>query len=448
MITDKITCKPTTENRNSICPYDFHDLVKTDTIRAKSGNSIMSVPVYYCPVCDRKYASIKNISDLAVVRIQENRLINLNLPNGRIRSRLEDPTPKPEPVKMEVKKTAKVLKGEKISSESARGFAIFRSLSEESVCFDSHCQGMLKRVSVYVIDSKNKPVYVKAKRCMECGKYYVPIKEYCANPHMMECINDADIIRCGKEMLRARSEDFLSIAERMYTTHDSRVFFYCHVILANDEYLLQLDEKRKEEFKKIEKRAEALRINHSDNKIKVKDFLIKRNVFMCIHGDHVLEDVNAEVSIVTNKGDLETVHVSAGYCRNCNVYFVLEDPLKKLLSKGRPMCFLYDWDRKEKEMHHGYIFMSAESLLYQYGYNVNAADNIPTAKRQRILETMINNGVMTKNEILSYLKLFITQRKNNKSMQKAIGKWQEDIEFLLQYEADDFDSVQIRSLYK
>ena len=220
------------------------------------------------------------------------------------------------------------------------------------------------------------------------------------------------------------------------------------VILANDKYLLQMDEKNKEEFKKIQKRSEVLRIEHRDNEIRVKDFLIKRNVFKCIHSDHILEDINATVSVVTNKGDLEPVHVSAGYCRNCNVYFVLEEPLKKLLSKGRPMCFLYDWDKKEKELYPGYVFMSAESLLHQYGYNVNAIDNIPTAKRQRILDTMIDNGVMTKNEILSYLNLFITQRQNNKFMQEAIGKWQEDIEHLLQYKASGNDSVQIRSFYR
>ena len=448
MMAKKITRKPTTENRNSICPFDYHELVKSDTIRAKLGNFIMYVPVYCCSACDRKYTSIKNINDLALVRIQENRLINLNLPYGRIRNKLEDPDHKPEPVKTAPMKTARVLKGEQLSSENASGFVTFRNINEESECLDPYCKGTLKRAAAYVYDSRNKPVYVKAKKCLSCGKYCVPIKEYCKNPQMMKCINDDDIIRCGKEMLKARGEDFLSIAERMYESRSKMLSFCCNVILANDEYLLQMDEKNKEEFKKIQKRSEVLRIEHRDNEIRVKDFLIKRNVFKCIHSDHILEDINATVSVVTNKGDLEPVHVSAGYCRNCNVYFVLEEPLKKLLSKGRPMCFLYDWDKKEKELHPGYVFMSAESLLHQYGYNVNAIDNIPTAKRQRILDTMIDNGVMTKNEILSYLNLFITQRQNNKFMHEAIGKWQEDIEHLLQYKASGNDSVQIRSFYR
>ena len=321
-------------------------------------------------------------------------------------------------------------------------------LHSEILGQDPECQGKLKRVRAYVLDYKQKPVYVKAKRCQDCGKYIVPVKEYCAKLQMMKCINDDDIIKYGKEMILARGEDYLSIADRMYKSHAEKVLFYGHVILAHDEYLLQIDEKNKEEFKKIKKRADVLRADHEDNEIKFKDFLIKRNVFGCVHKDHVLEDVNATVNVVTNKGDLESVNVLSGYCRNCNVYFVLEDPLKKLLSKGRPMCFLYDWDRKEKEIHPGYIFMSAESILYQYGYNVNANDNIPTVSRQRILEMMVDNGVMTKNEILSYLNLFITQRKNNKSMQKAIGKWKEDIDHLIQYKADESSSIQIQSLYK
>ena len=62
MMANIKACKPTTENRNSICPYDYHELKKTDSIRAKFGNSIMSVPIYSCPVCNRKYTSIKEFT--------------------------------------------------------------------------------------------------------------------------------------------------------------------------------------------------------------------------------------------------------------------------------------------------------------------------------------------------------------------------------------------------
>lgn len=448
VMASKKACKPTTENRNSICPYDLNELSRTEIIRARIGNTLVSVPVLSCATCDRKYTSIKSVKDLAVVRVHEDRLINLNLPNGRIRKKLEDLEFKSKPAKIETKTIAATTYGTHISKENAKGYVTFRSIGEESLCLDPKCRGMLKRVAVYALNGKNKPVNIKAKKCQDCGKYCVPIKEFSANTHMMECINEDEIIKRGREMLFARGgEDYLSMAGRLYESHASQVFFYCHVILANEKYLLQIAEKNKEEFKKIEKRANGFRSDHKENEIKAKDFLIKRNVFKCVHDNHVLEDVNAIVSVITNEGNIEPVYVLSGYCRSCNVYFVLEDSLKELLSKGRPMCFLYDWDRKEKELRPGYIFMSAESLLYQYGYNVNAIDNIPAAKRQRILEMMIDGGVITKNEILSYLNLFITQRKNNKSMQKAIGKWKEDIDHILQYKADEGSNVQIQSLH-
>ena len=268
---------------------------------------------------------------------------------------------------------------------------------------------------------------------------------------MMTCINDDEIIQLGKKLLYERKdldENDRTKLESWYDSHDKQVFFYCNVILAHDKYLSQIEEKNKAEFQKIEQQAEKEKPNHKDNEIKVRDFLIKRSVFRCVHDEHELEDINAVISVVTNSGNLEQVSILAGYCRSCNVYFVLEDQLRRLLSKGTPMCLLYDWDKTEKALHPGSMFLAPESLLYQYGYNVNAIDNIPAAKRQRILATMIDNDVMTKNEILSYLDLFITQRKDNRSMNRAVEKWKEDIAFLLQYKAVGNDSVRIRSLYR
>lgn len=441
-------CKPATDNGNMICPYDYCAIVKKDIIRAKYGNSIMSVPTYYCPLCNREYTSIRNISDLAVIKLQGDRFINLNLPQGKIRTKLKDP----EQEQGAAKKTkTNKTKREYISKDSASGYVLFSDICTDSICLDSTCRGELKDVTVYYLNAKKGPTKIKGKRCSSCGKYCFSIKEYVKDPQMMTCINDGEIIQLGKKLLYERKdldENDRTKLESWYDSHDKQVFFYCNVILAHDKYLSQIEEKNKAEFQKIEQQAEKEKPNHKDNEIKVRDFLIKRSVFRCVHDEHELEDINAVISVVTNSGNLEQVSILAGYCRSCNVYFVLEDQLRRLLSKGTPMCLLYDWDKTEKALHPGSMFLAPESLLYQYGYNVNSIDNIPAAKRQRILATMIDNDVMTKNEILSYLDLFITQRKDNRSMNRAVEKWKEDIAFLLQYKAVGNDSVRIRSLYR
>ena len=91
----------------------------------------MSVPIYSCPVCNRKYTSIKRVYDLAVVRIQENRLINLNLQHGIIRKKLEDPEYKSESVRIE-KNVTKAIEGEQLSSDKASGYVTFRNIGSGS----------------------------------------------------------------------------------------------------------------------------------------------------------------------------------------------------------------------------------------------------------------------------------------------------------------------------
>ena len=52
-----------------------------------------------------------------------------------------------------------------------------------------------------------------------------------------------------------------------------------------------------------------------------------------------------------------------------------------------------------------------------YGYNVNKAQALSTAKRHKILDILIQNNVMRPYEIISHLEMLIRTRKNIKSME-------------------------------
>ena len=67
--------------------------------------------------------------------------------------------------------------------------------------------------------------------------------------------------------------------------------------------------------------------------------------------------------------------------------------------------------------------LAQESILMQFGYNVSQQEGLSATSRQKILAVLIDNKIMTKNEIISYLDFFISQRSKQSRMEIAISKY-------------------------
>ena len=57
-----------------------------------------------------------------------------------------------------------------------------------------------------------------------------------------------------------------------------------------------------------------------DNKIRVKDFVVRRTVFKCMHEGHALKNIDGIIEIINDKGDVIQAKVPAGYCPSCDVF--------------------------------------------------------------------------------------------------------------------------------
>lgn len=53
------------------------------------------------------------------------------------------------------------------------------------------------------------------------------------------------------------------------------------------------------------------------HKIGVKDFIVRGNVFRCMHKSHQIQNVDAEVKVSLNNGEDKLFQISAGYCQQC-----------------------------------------------------------------------------------------------------------------------------------
>lgn len=176
--------------------------------------------------------------------------------------------------------------------------------------------------------------------------------------------------------------------------------------------------------------SKTLNLNPENNLNDNIECLIRINTFRCNIRKHNIEEVIAIVNVFkknTNKS--EQVEINAFYCKNCKLYFIYESEYEKLLKHGIPTCPIHE-ELKCFNKSSDFESYNTESLLRQFGYNVNAQENLSVLERRRIIETILEHGFMTKNEILSHLSFLSNSRKNLPSMLNAVSKWNDDINYV------------------
>ena len=492
MKSPKMTVKivePTMENRNQICPFDFCHLYKMKTVRVYDNRTTKTVKTYICPACYKKYIHEKRFPDMQIVGIGGQDYFNLNLPKEQLRVRLSMPrdnkaskliskkvasaTTKAAPraaIKSSVlPATKKALANandtagsttatdpssvtrplaNNLTNEIPEGYVVFTKLNKVTRCVHPDCYSALEIFKIKFENKKKKAITCYVKKCPNCNQYYLPISAYNANRGIIKCLNEKAVLEYEKK-LREQQEKTLEASKQV----ESKALVIKPIV---EPVNARKDEKNRpvakaqkrvvNEFEKI--RKEASKVNGHDNysEIHLKDFVIKRNSFRCVHSEHALKDISASITIINQKGNFETMKVPAGYCKDCNVYFIFDDVYKRILSRGTPICRMYDWKAIESGSTAGNMMLAQESLLRQYGYNVNANEGLSSDRRKRILQILVDNHIMTKSEIVSYLKFFISQRKNNSSMKLAVEKWNSDKAFIENYKIGSLQNYYVGSL--
>ena len=74
--------------------------------------------------------------------------------------------------------------------------------------------------------------------------------------------------------------------------------------------------------------------------------------------------------------------------------------------------------------------------------------DLSSARRKKILAVLVDNDVLTKSEIISYLDFFINQRKHQSRFEKAIEKWESDKEFIEDYKNGSYKQYGVKGIYR
>lgn len=198
---------------------------------------------------------------------------------------------------------------------------------------------------------------------------------------------------------------------------------------------------RSAENKKVNENAQAVQ------KIGLKDFVVRGSVFKCMHKKHRIDNVDAIINI-DDDGKKRQIKISAGYCSQCRIYFILDSTYQNLKRQGMLLCRVTDEKRYMKSESTSEMKLAQESLLMQYGYNVSKAEQLTSVARQKILAVIIDNKIMAKSEIISYLNFFVSQRNAIPNMEIAISKWESDREFVENYRIGEYSQFGVSAIYR
>lgn len=189
--------------------------------------------------------------------------------------------------------------------------------------------------------------------------------------------------------------------------------------------------------------------DNTPSEIQFVDFVVRVNLFNCNYGHHI-EPLNAHVRILHSDGSISTENISAGYCQECNCYFILEPDFLLLQRKGVLLCHLMTEEeyRTKGEAIMSGTDMKAQSVLRRCGYTVNAKDNLSEEQRRGILVQAVESGLYSVNEITGFLDWLIDYhgRSRTRNMSAAISKWSSDRNYISNYQISSRRNVGIGSI--
>lgn len=294
-----------------------------------------------------------------------------------------------------------------IRKNSLRRVYVFKDKAEEQ-CRNEECNHNLKEIQINLMNRNKELKARKIKFCENCGMLYIPLRIYKRYHKLFICENTDEINKLNSSK---------SKKDTMELTLENNI-----------------DIGR-------------------ENKIEIKDFVVwDRNIYRCTNKRHKLFDIEAVIEVIDDEGKTKWKDISAGYCKDCNVFFITEYMYDKLKRWGTPICKLYEKEIDDREIcdrrndNYGEMILRTESILMRYGYNVSKKNGLSKYRRRAILALLIDNEILRKNYIINFLNGRINFNGLKCNNELAVSKWEDDIDFVNEYKKGSYKKYGVRSI--
>lgn len=156
--------------------------------------------------------------------------------------------------------------------------------------------------------------------------------------------------------------------------------------------------------------------------VDMSDILVRTNGFYC-NANHIMKDIKGHLFVIDKMGSMKEKLVSLALCKTCSTYYILESTYSELKKYGI-ICGMV-MSRKEYINHKDIdtSYLREKSPLKMLGYSVNKEDDLSTEQRWKILEMIVDKGIMSLDRELSYLDFFINRIH---SSEDSVYCWKQD----------------------
>lgn len=170
------------------------------------------------------------------------------------------------------------------------------------------------------------------------------------------------------------------------------------------------------------------------------DIIILSTISACSYKNHNLKDTIANIPIFKENGTIDFIQKNISYCPQCNKYIMLKSDFKQI--ENIIACQVIDETiTKENKKSDEIEIKQYESVLYRYGYNVKTKENISNKQRHLILASVVESGILTRQQICSHLDTLIERGSKIPKWKEATQKWRQDREYVKNYNPENLPEV-------
>lgn len=178
----------------------------------------------------------------------------------------------------------------------------------------------------------------------------------------------------------------------------------------------------------------------TDPILSLHDIIVLNNTLKC-DTKHKTHDISVGLPVLDESGYVDIIYVLASYCEDCKRYTITKEVFNNI--NGVILCEVINKigitaenkDDVEIEL------SQHESILYRYGYNVKSSTNLSTKQRHIILASLVESGIMTRNQISDHLTMLISRGEKIDSWKDATDKWKQDRYYIQDYKTYNLPSV-------
>ena len=178
----------------------------------------------------------------------------------------------------------------------------------------------------------------------------------------------------------------------------------------------------------------------TDPILSLHDIIVLNNTLKC-DTKHKTHDMSVGLPVLDESGYVDIIYVLASYCEDCKRYTITKEVFNNI--NGVILCEVINKigitaeNKDDVEME----LSQHESILYRYGYNVKSSTNLSTKQRHIILASLVESGIMTRNQISDHLTMLISRGEKIDSWKDATDKWKQDRYYIQDYKTYNLPSV-------